>query len=127
MKGTSQHQPTEYRTNDDPYIERHGKQEESSALILLLLDDLGDHGPHDADVSIEYATEAAEENSDSKVVGEAKAYGREHGTQQAQPDDTLAAPIDRVGEASPEDSGEELGSWECGMDNTSLVGDCGVG
>src|SRR4051794_12629239 len=44
---------TEYRTYDNADVERHRKNNESSALVLLFFDDFGDHGSHDSNISIQ--------------------------------------------------------------------------
>lgn len=114
------------RTYDDADVEGHGQQQEGAGLVLLLANDLADHGPHDADVAVGDAAERAEEQGLVEGGGEAEAEARYERAKQADDNNGLATGPARVGDTAPHHRRQELRGREAGVQDAGLPRDDGI-
>lgn len=88
--------------------------------MLRLLDHLGDHGLHHADIAVQRASNQPGQQRDPEALGEPEDEARDGDTAQAGEDNGLAAIA--IGQCSPEDSRHCFGDSVGGHQQSAVKG-----
>jgi len=92
---------THDRSDQDADVEDHRQDQEGSTLVLLFLDDLTDHGPHHADIAVQYATKTSKGHCHGETARKAKANDAKHCAKQPKIYRSLSATVLCIRESAP--------------------------